>query len=825
MATSSKSSVCSTRSGKSSASSTSAARARARAEAAKVRAAYASQEAKLKMEKATREAQNQLETVRIDTELEVLTLQREADAAAVEAQVLEDAELAMHAAVERGGFESEKVKIECTSEYVNPQINLQNHSPSPVLSALPVAPPFHADSHNSFITWSPAAKDTSHAQSTKIKSKSEKADSMHLPATNLSDLSEGVIKSEVGRTSPINNAPAKPYIAQYLPPASTPPQAEPLAQYLARRDLISSGLYQFDDKTENYRSWYSSFTSAAREVHLSATQELDLMTKWLGKESGEMVKRIRSVHVSNPNLALHKAWERLRECYAAPEVIERSLFQRLDSFPRFSAKDHTKLRELRDLLMEIQGAKEDGYLTGLSYLDTSRGIAPVVDKLPYGLQDKWVTSGSWYKEGNYGRFPPFEYFCNFVCCEAKKRNYPSFMHQSSATTTAKPDRPIVKRFQTNKPISVHKTDVCAASDDPNKICPLHNKPHPLKKCRTFKNKLLDDRKAFLKEKGICFKCCSSVSHLAKECKSSVKCSECGSTYHDAAMHPGPSPQVVKAPAPSQEDGGEGEDHYNMAVVNTSCTEVCGPGQWGRSCSKICLVKLYPKGSKDMAIKAYVILDDQSNCSLARPEFFELFNVESEQFSYHLRTCSGIIETSGKKAEGFQIESLDGKVLISLPPLIECHEIMNNRSEIPTPSAVLYQPHLRHIAKHIPELEPEAEILLLLGRDVIRAHKVRQQVSGPINAPFAQRMDLGWVVIGEVCLGNVHRPTVNTFKTNMLESGRHSIFLPCTSFMQVKETNKVVAHLPKQLRRRLDRRCSAELSMTTNLLHPWKTQLS
>ncbi|KAI2644797.1 Paraneoplastic antigen-like protein 5 [Labeo rohita] len=782
MATSSKSSVCSTRSGKSSASSTSAARARARAEAAKVRASYASQEAKLKMEKATRAAQNQLETVRIDTELEVLTLQREADAAAVEAQVLEDAELAMHGAVERGGSESEKVKIERTSEYVNSQINLQNHSPSPLLSALPVA---HVDSHNSFITWSPAVKDIKHAQSTKNKPKSEKADSMHLPATYLSDLSEGAIKSEVGRTSPIMNTPAKPYIAQYIPLASTPPQAEPLAQYLARRDLVNSGLYQFDDKPENYRSWYSSFTSAAREVHLTATQELDLMTKWLGKESGEMVKRIRSVHVNNPNLALHKAWERLRECYAAPEIIERSLFQRLDSFPRFSAKDHTKLRELGDLLMEIQGAKEDGYLTGLSYLDTSRGIAPIIDKLPYGLQDKWVTTGSCYKEGNYGRFPPFEYFCNFVCYEAKKRNDPSFMHQSSVTT-AKPDRSIVKSFQTNKPISVHKTDVCATNDDPNKICPLHNKPHPLKKCRTFRNKPLDVRKAFLKEKGICFKCCSSISHLAKECKSSVKCSECGSNYHDVAMHPGPSPQAVKAPSPSQEDGGEGEDNSNNAVVNTSCTEVCGPSQWGRSCSKICLVKLYPEGSKDMAIKAYVILDDQSNRSLARPEFFELFNVESEQFSYHLRTCSGIIETSGKKAEGFQIESLDGKVLISLPPLIECHEIMNNRSEIPTPSAVLYQPHLRHIAKHIPELEPEAEILLLLGRDVIRAHKVRQQVNGPNNAPFAQRLDLGWVVIGEVCLGNVHRPTVNTFKTNVLESGRYSIFQPCTSFMQVKE---------------------------------------
>ena len=150
----------------------------------------------------------------------------------------------------------------------------------------------------------------------------------------------------------------------------------------------------------------------------------------------------------------------------------------------------------------------------------------------------------------------------------------------------------------------------------------------------------------------------------------------------------------------------------MAVVGATCTEVCGPGQWSRSCSKICLAKLYPKGSKDMAIKAYVILDDQSNRSLARPEFFERFSVKSEPFLYHLRTCSGIIETSGKKAEGFEIESLDGTVLISLPPLIECHEIPNNQSEIPTPNAVFHQPHLHHIAEHIPELDPEAEILCI-----------------------------------------------------------------------------------------------------------------
>lgn len=75
-------------------------------------------------------------------------------------------------------------------------------------------------------------------------------------------------------------------------PASTPLSSDPLAQYLARRDLVMSGLYEFDDKPENFRAWQSSFTNAVAEVQLTATQELDLMTKWLGKESGEQVRHI-----------------------------------------------------------------------------------------------------------------------------------------------------------------------------------------------------------------------------------------------------------------------------------------------------------------------------------------------------------------------------------------------------------------------------------------------------------------------------------------------------------------------------------------------------
>lgn len=114
---------------------------------------------------------------------------------------------------------------------------------------------------------------------------------------------------------------------------------------------------------------------------------------------------------------------------------------------------------------------------------------------------------------------------------------------------------------------------------------------------------------------------------------------------------------------------------------------------GRSCSKICLVKVYPAGQPDQAIRLYAIYDEQSNRSLVRSKFF------------------------------------------------------------------------------IPELDPNAHILMLFGQDIVRVHKIHQQISGSSNAPFAQKLDLGWVIVGNVCLGDVHQTTtVNAFCTNTTQRG-------------------------------------------------------
>ncbi|XP_062912771.1 uncharacterized protein LOC134350893 [Mobula hypostoma] len=296
------------------------------------------------------------------------------------------------------------------------------------------------------------------------------------------------------------------------------------------------------------------------------------------------------------------------------------------------------------------------------------------------------------------------------------------------------------------PIPVHKTEVSpytsSSADatrkskvDPAKQCPSHNKPHPLQKCCGFREKSIENRKVFIKQHGICYKCCASSAHLAKNCDSSIKCAECGSESHSSALHPGPASWSSEAQTPACEHGGEEGNNIEEATVASSCTRVCGGDLTGKSCSKICLVKVYPAGQQEKAIRLYAILDDRSNRSLVRSEFFDLFNIKGHNSPYSLKMCAGVVETAGRRVHGFQVESMDGQVILSLPTLIECSAILNNHSEIPTPEAALHHAHLKPLAQKIPELDPQAPVMILLGRDIIRIHKVRKQINGPHDSPM------------------------------------------------------------------------------------------
>ncbi|XP_041444835.1 uncharacterized protein LOC121402280 [Xenopus laevis] len=389
------------------------------------------------------------------------------------------------------------------------------------------------------------------------------------------------------------------------------------------------------------------------------------------------------------------------------------------------------------------------------------------------------------------------------------RNDPSFDFTLSHATLSVPNT-------CKAAVTVHKTTASSLDSfhrsaepsheetrhkDPCKQCPLHQMPHSLPKCRAFREKSIEDRKTYLKE-NICYKCCSSTSHLAKDCQVSVKCTECDSTHHNTALHPGPAPWTVPYTKSASKHGGEEDDSAtNILEVSSQCTEICNGAIGGKSCSKICLVKVYPTGQTEKGIKLYAILDDQSNRSFTCPAFFDAFNVKGPNTPYSLKTCAGVIETAGRRASGYQVESIDGKVCLPLPTIIECNQIPDNRSEIPTPDVAKHQVHLKCIMHLIPELDPKAQIMLLFGRDMLQVHKAIDQINSPHNAPYAQKLDLGWVIIGDTCLGSVPKPVcVNSILTNTLENGHPSIFPTCHNQFLINEKpySTSLVHIPPNI---------------------------
>jgi hypothetical protein len=96
-----------------------------------------------------------------------------------------------------------------------------------------------------------------------------------------------------GRHRPLNDSHGNQgrTVNQSNPDTST---ANDLARYLARSQLVTSGLTNFDDKPENFWAWKSTFYRAITGLGLSAGEELDLLNKWLGKESSEQARRLKA---------------------------------------------------------------------------------------------------------------------------------------------------------------------------------------------------------------------------------------------------------------------------------------------------------------------------------------------------------------------------------------------------------------------------------------------------------------------------------------------------------------------------------------------------
>ncbi|XP_023930308.1 uncharacterized protein LOC106157407 [Lingula anatina] len=731
-------------------------RKRAKAEAARARLKFAEQEVELKKQQAILEEQNVIraaernrQKAELEAELELLMERKSHAAAEAEAQVLEDEE-----------------------------IQLFPHRRRPESPGLPIESAVNRTAafveRHSAATIHTQQSDTRQEQSVSAVTAPQFLEIARRPEP----VPSAVTSTEVPQLPRVLPEQLNPNASEFTPATENGREMTGIMNYLLKKELLLTRLTTFQETPETYASWKESFVSMKKDLALSASEEVDLLIRWLGPTSRKHAISIKTANPSQPQKAVKEIWERLEERYGSPELIESVLRKKIDMFPKLTSKDTLKLYELLDLLSEIQAFKEDE-LCGLtlSYLDSAVGINPIVAKLTQDQQNKWTSHAVKYKENNRVHYPPFPEFVKFIKKLSQTKNNPCFQYDFTHNTSIK-DRPKERNMITSR-----KTDVAQKEE-----CPLHGTNHELRECRVFGQKSPNEQKCIMRKYGYCFGCCRK-GHIQSSCGEK--------TFPSQTNFP-----VKGAPSGIPERRNNAERRNNVSTdegvapranggeVITKCTALCEEGFVGRSCAKNVLVRVFPKGRPEEAVAVYAVHDDQSNKSLGTPALFDQLQISGGLRSYSLSSCSGTTHISARHAVDLIVESYDGTQSFVLPEIIEC-DIPKNRSEIPTPEVAMQYDHLSSLSEKIPPLNPKAEIGLLIGRDLIEAHHVQDQLLGSKNHPFGQKLPLGWVIIGEVCLGKVHQPKrISAFKTNIMNDGRPTNFLPCPSAILLKEENQI-----------------------------------
>lgn len=572
-------------------------------------------------------------------------------------------------------------------------------------------------------------------------------------------------------THPISITTPNQVTLQHPVITSTPQEdktIELLETFTATNQRMVSGLTRqglpkchpdvFDGEVTLFHPWRRAFKAMIEDADVSPAQEMNYLRNFTKGQVQDLVDNFRRRQHADRSSVLQDLWKELERRFGNTAAITNALLERLTEAAKFGEKDLDDLQTFSDLCADVDSQLK--YLPGLACLNYPNVIRPIVEKLPSFLRSRWEKEIVQYANQHQDAFPGFHAFASLIQIQARTKNHPNVL-ASGVTSRETTD--------TNRVLNTN------TSEDDGKHCLFHKcDGHTLAECKSFSAKSIEEKTEWILKARLCFRCLEA-KHIAKECKADIRCQKCRSDRHLALLH-------------KETDHGE--------EVKASCTSVCH-GKGGLSCGKILLVDVFHESRPKELHRVYAIIDDQSNASLISPDLANQLKIEGPGEKYFLSTCSGTkVIKYGRRVPGLTLTA-NGKIS-KLPTLIECDNIPQDKNEIPTPEIARRFEHLKEIAHEIPALDAQAKVQILIGRDAPEQLKIRASKNGPKGAPWAQKLDMGWTISGQVCLNRIGGPFhITTRRTTVSTPGRvigrnnpanrEYEVLPCPNHFNVKES--------------------------------------
>jgi hypothetical protein len=568
---------------------------------------------------------------------------------------------------------------------------------------------------------------------------------------------------------PTLNHAATPFVPRTFPGDTTTstPQDHVIttSALLAALSLPKPEVPKFNGDLTNYKTFMAAFDVRVASRTSSSADKLYFLDQHM---VGEPKMAISGCFHLDPESGYVEARRLLDKEYGDPYKISMVYLSKLNEWPVVKQDDSVGLKKLSMFLTNCCYAMK--YISDMHVLNHIPNMQSIIQKLPFYLQNKWREQASRMRQMNQ-RTMLYQDLVDFVAAASDTANDPVYgraamtRHNTAhhSTDVNKPPQSHLQGRSKQQSISfatgINPYTVRDKNNAPS-TCVLCHHQHDLEDCNIFINKNMDDKRAFIKDKRLCFGCFGS-DHMSKGCMHRHKCKKCDKR-HPTSLHIDgfqmPKPQQMSSTGPHEHvpqhtqssldsirtNNQDAPIIHNHSVSTTACTATDNTTVM----HAILPVKVYQKGSNKV-ITTYCFYDNGSSGCFITDTLFEKLEATGIQTRLQLRTMNGTSCNDSNVVQKLVITDINGLNDIEMPKTFTRERIPVNHQQIPRSDMIERWPHLQHIAMELPAFRPDLEIGILVGNNCPMAHEPLEIIPTDGSHVFATRLRHGWTVHGSV----------------------------------------------------------------------------
>ena len=548
----------------------------------------------------------------------------------------------------------------------------------------------------------------------------------------------------------------------------------------------------------------------------------------LNSTTGRARKLISSCIMLRPDEALQSALRLLEDAFGSSDIAIKAHLNLVTKGPVIRINEET----LHDFYSDLINCKMVVEASGAAQLlNSAATIEGLFARLPRSLQERFADLA--LRKGYGMEIVPFDVFIEFIDQNkrlaasrlgrlmetAKVVTSPSYSKWAKPKMTranvAKVERSVQynELFEERKSGQPNSSRSCTACDSLS---------HPIWKCKKFIESSISERRALVKQKGLCFNCLGK-DHLVKVCSNKKRCKKCSGNHHSLLHFPNFLPKQPKLISERAEDStatsvSSPEQDQTIVLEDSHLVK----GKKRLQVLPVCVTNLTTgKGRNILAL-----LDSGADTHLLTKEVFVDLDLNVKPIESNLQLADGAVKKLSSFETTCSVRGVNKESSFILDEIRIVETMPDLSQRIPSPIDVEQNRHLQDIM--IPIIDAE-QIDLIIGMGAPGLHVFSEVRKGGDSSLWAGRSPLGWVFFGrDYCHVNTSTAVVSDSHVNLLVSPdleKTVSWLRAPTFLFQDESNWPAANRPTT--KRIDGLTAATSvdSIDDDILHDNKDSLS